>query len=288
VFVYGFASADSYGYPGGLSLAPVATVTEVALSPATAANPVGTEHCVIATVTDQNGDPVVGVRVDFVVTGANPTSGFANTDANGQAEFCYTGENAGQDSITASVGSIADEASKTWGGCEDAEGPCLIAGGAANEDYLVGDPPQLSPGIKVNVSAGNLQTIKITKTAQVFADTCRERLGSSRKITWTQEIDALTGEVLSTQEVSALKATARKLKKMSKARRQAFLAAAVNGAASFDVKISSLGLETLEAAREHGCEAVRLVASFTMVGLDVLRKEIRLPKVEVSRRFSPP
>jgi hypothetical protein len=289
VFVYGFASADSYGYPGGLSLAPIATVTSVVLSPKTAVNPVGAEHCVIATVTDQNDDPVVGVRVDFTVTGANPTAGFANTDANGQAEFCYTGENAGQDSITASVGSIADEASKTWGGCEDAEGPCLIAGGTANEDYFVGDPPQLSPGLKVNVSVSNVQTIKITKTAQVFADTCRERLGSSRKITWTQEIDASTGEVLTTQEVSALKATAKKLKKMSKAKRRALLAAVLNGVGSFDVKISSLGLETLEVAREHGCEAVRLVTSFTMVGLDELRNErVRLPKVEVSRRFSPP
>jgi hypothetical protein len=62
-----------------------------------------------------------------------------------------------------------------------------------------------------------------------------------------------------------------------------------NGFGNFDVKISSLGLGTLEAARELGCEAVRLVTSFTMVGLDELRDEkVRLPKVEVSRRFSPP
>jgi hypothetical protein len=234
-----------------------------------------------------------------VTSGPNAgENGTDTTDANGEATFTYTGDGgAGTDQIEASFvdsqenTKTSNTVTKEWtqSDCEGAEGPCLIAGGAANEDYLVGDPPQLSPGIKVNVSVSNVTTIKITKTAQVFADTCRERLGSSRKITWTQEIDALTGEVLTTQEVSALKATARKLKRMSKARRQAFLAAAVNGAASFDVKISSLGLETLEAAREHGCEAVRLVASFTMVGLDELRNEkVRLPKVEVTRRFSPP
>src|SRR3712207_7674235 len=37
----------------------------------------------------------------FSVTGANQTSGTANTNASGQATFCYTGTRAGQDVITA-------------------------------------------------------------------------------------------------------------------------------------------------------------------------------------------
>jgi hypothetical protein len=113
-FVYGFADFDSYGYPGGMSLAPIAIVTHVALAPKTATNPIGTQHCVTATVTDQNGHPVEGVRVDFSVTGDNTASGFSTTDANGQATFCYTGTNAGNDTITASVGTLSDTASKTW------------------------------------------------------------------------------------------------------------------------------------------------------------------------------
>ncbi len=113
-FVYGFDAYDSYGYPGGMSLAPVVVVRRVAVAPKTATNRVGTEHCVTATVTDQNDNPVVGVRVDFNVTGANPTAGFGLTDSNGQARFCYTGANPGTDSIVASVGSISDTATKTW------------------------------------------------------------------------------------------------------------------------------------------------------------------------------
>ena len=113
-FVYGWNSADSYGYPGGLLLAEVARVTSVDLTPETATNPVGTEHCVTALVTDQDGNPVVGVRVDFVVTGANPTSGSVNTGADGKARFCYTGTNEGDDSITGSVGALSDEVDKTW------------------------------------------------------------------------------------------------------------------------------------------------------------------------------
>ncbi len=115
-FIYGFGSFDSYGYPGGLSLAPIARVTSVALTPATATNPIGTQQCFTATVTDQNNQPVVGVRVDFNVTGTNQTAGFINTDSAGQAQFCYTGTNAGQDTIDAAVGQISDSAIMTWTG----------------------------------------------------------------------------------------------------------------------------------------------------------------------------
>ena len=113
-FMYGFDDFDSYGYPGGMSLAPVAPVDSVVLSPETATNPVGTQHCVSATVTDQSFNPLAGVRVDFTVTGVNPTTGFAHTNALGVAEFCYTGANAGSDTINGSVGTISDTVSKTW------------------------------------------------------------------------------------------------------------------------------------------------------------------------------
>lgn len=113
-FMYGYASFDSYGYPGGMSLAPVVRVTSVALVPKTSTNPINTQHCVTATVLDQQGMPVKDVRVDFNVVGANTTAGFASTDVNGQAQFCYTGTNAGTDTIRASVGTIADTATKIW------------------------------------------------------------------------------------------------------------------------------------------------------------------------------
>lgn len=114
VFVYGFDTMASYGYPGGMSLAPVAEVVSIVLTPKTATNQIDTQHCVVARVTNGDGDPVVGVRVDFNVTGANPTVGFAFTDTNGEAPFCYTGSNEGDDTITASVGEISDTANKTW------------------------------------------------------------------------------------------------------------------------------------------------------------------------------
>ena len=74
---------------------------KVMVTPAADTNEVNTEHCVTATVTDKFDNPNEGVTVRFSVTGANPTSGAAVTNANGQAEFCYTGVLAGPDLIRA-------------------------------------------------------------------------------------------------------------------------------------------------------------------------------------------
>ncbi len=115
IFVYGYDSYDSYGYPGGMSLAPVASVTTISVTPKTGIGTTGTQHCLQATVKDQYGNPLVGIRVDFTITGANPGStGFANTNSSGVAQFCYIGANAGTDNIVASVGTITDNAQFTW------------------------------------------------------------------------------------------------------------------------------------------------------------------------------
>jgi beta-propeller repeat-containing protein len=67
---------------------PPATVV---LEPATGINPVGTEHCVLATVEDASGNAVSNLTVRFMVTGAVTTEGSDTTDPSGQATFCYVG-----------------------------------------------------------------------------------------------------------------------------------------------------------------------------------------------------
>jgi hypothetical protein len=115
VTVYGYGGFDGYGYPGGFSLSPIATVSHVTLTTIGGSGAIGTQACSTATVTDQNGNPVSGVRVDFTVTGVNPNGGFAYTDTNGKAQFCYTGQKVGQDSILAAVGSVQSApAPWTW------------------------------------------------------------------------------------------------------------------------------------------------------------------------------
>lgn len=111
---YGFNSADSYGYPGGLALGQVASLASLVISPKTATNPINTQHCVIGTTKDQNSNPLAGIRVDFAVTGTHTMGGFTFSDALGKAEFCYTGNTVGTDAITASVGNLSDTAAKIW------------------------------------------------------------------------------------------------------------------------------------------------------------------------------
>ncbi len=79
---YGYGYGYGYGYEYG--------ATTLTLTPKTATNAAGQQHCVTATVQDAFGDPVAGVTVRFSVSGSDSTSGSGTTDANGQATFCYT------------------------------------------------------------------------------------------------------------------------------------------------------------------------------------------------------
>ncbi|WP_422925495.1 putative Ig domain-containing protein [Singulisphaera sp. PoT] len=116
VFVYGYAVYDGYGYLGGQSLAPVALVDSIALTPASVDRQVGTSQTFTARVLDVNGNPLVGVRVDFNSAGSNVASGFAFSDENGNAVFTLAGANAGSDVIVASVGDVSKTATIRWRG----------------------------------------------------------------------------------------------------------------------------------------------------------------------------
>jgi hypothetical protein len=80
------------------------TPTTLVLTPPAATNVVGAQHCVTATVRDTFGNPTPGIIVRFSVTSTtfpSPSSGFATTNASGQAMFCYTASLPGQDAIHA-------------------------------------------------------------------------------------------------------------------------------------------------------------------------------------------
>jgi hypothetical protein len=97
----------------------------VTVDPMTSLNPVNTQHCVTATVTDAFGNPNAGVKVFFTVTGVNSANGSRTTGADGTtAQFCYTGRLFGVDTIKAVADANNDnqpgstepfgEATKTW------------------------------------------------------------------------------------------------------------------------------------------------------------------------------
>ncbi len=114
VAIYGFREVESYGYFGGTSLAPLTRVASLSLSPTTIALPLNTLQTMTAHVVDLQGNPLSGVRVEFAVTGKNPTHGFSFTDATGRATFQFSGAVAGTDSVTATAAGRTQAASVVW------------------------------------------------------------------------------------------------------------------------------------------------------------------------------
>ena len=135
------------------------TPDTITLSPESATNPVGTEHCLDALVR-QAGAPRPDVAVRYSVTGAHTLTGSAQTDTTGEATFCYPGTAIGTDTITAFADTNANatkdadepgaEVTKTWVAqptdgfpCEiDAEGRIRTNGHKASLGIDVRSGPQ--------------------------------------------------------------------------------------------------------------------------------------------------
>jgi extracellular elastinolytic metalloproteinase len=114
------AELQVFGSAGGASTGG-STLT---LTPQSAMNTVGTQHCVTATLRDSSGNPIRNATIRFSVSPPNATSGSGTTNNSGQATFCYTGTNTGTDTITAYADlnrdgvqqgtEPSDAATKTW------------------------------------------------------------------------------------------------------------------------------------------------------------------------------
>lgn len=95
----------------------VANQLFISVAPKNSTNPINTQHCITATVVNQNGAAQANLNIIFTVRGVNGViGGSAFTNASGQAQFCYVGPNAGRDSIYAAIGTtgIQDTAFKLW------------------------------------------------------------------------------------------------------------------------------------------------------------------------------
>ncbi|MBN2819087.1 MAG: hypothetical protein JXP36_08960, partial [Bacteroidales bacterium] len=107
VFSYGVNSANSYGYAGGMSLAPVASVNQVSISPFEQTVDVKVDGSVTATVLDSDENPMEGILVNFYISGIGDLQGGAYTDASGKAVYTYTRNDGGVDHIYAKVLNIS-------------------------------------------------------------------------------------------------------------------------------------------------------------------------------------
>ena len=129
------------------------------LAPANATVDTGQQHTVTATLQDLNATPpeVANAGVLFEVTGANPGTGSGTTNAAGQATFSYTGNNVGNDTISAcydldgsgtcDTGEPFASAQATWTNApptNDAGGP--YSGDEGSAVALTGSAADVNPG----------------------------------------------------------------------------------------------------------------------------------------------
>lgn len=157
---------------GGLAVVGERTCAagEITLAPLTSENPEGATHTVTATVAEC-GKALPGVTVTFTVTGANPQTGTATTNAAGEATFTYTGEHAGTDHIVASFVNkkeetkTSNEVTKIW-----------------IEDPRINATGQNLPGTEGAVASGTVATFTdpdIFATASEYSATIEWGDGSS-------------------------------------------------------------------------------------------------------------
>jgi Tol biopolymer transport system component len=175
----------------------------VTLTPASATNPVATQHCVTAHVVDVFGNPVSGVTALFSVTGANPKSGSAVTDANGNATFCYTGLTAGADTIvatadvnkngTADAGEPGAAASKMWTlpvtttcGEVNGEGNVVTPGGKGRFEFevrsRVGKPSHGGHVVYSDTGTANKKLVSVTIDAVIIIDSSHAEILGTGKV----------------------------------------------------------------------------------------------------------
>jgi gliding motility-associated-like protein len=123
VWSYGWAGYNSYGYPMGGSLSPLANVASITLTPDSALGYLNiTNMCFTATVTDIFDAPLKGIMVDFKIHGMGDILDNIYTDSLGQAHFCYTrtGTVPGMDSIYAEVSDLRSTTSRGyWINCTE-------------------------------------------------------------------------------------------------------------------------------------------------------------------------
>jgi hypothetical protein len=138
LFSYGFGITDAYSEPGGYGAGQVANASSLTLSPMSQFRGIGQQACVTATVEDQGHNPLAGIGVSFAVTGANPNNGFASTQSNGKAVYCYTGSAKGLDTIKATAAGLSAGAVVDYGGAFNSNGPGYRLGAADGGVFAFG------------------------------------------------------------------------------------------------------------------------------------------------------
>ncbi|MFL0800735.1 MAG: tandem-95 repeat protein [Agarilytica sp.] len=133
IMVYGADADTSYGYIGGVGVSDESDVDSMVVELSANSIELNEELCVLAIVEDSNSDLQEQVAVDFNVTGVNQFNSRRFTNADGQAQWCYTGYRVGEDSVTVTAGSLSQTETIDW----------LARSDGANSAPLITSTPSL-------------------------------------------------------------------------------------------------------------------------------------------------
>jgi RHS repeat-associated protein len=203
--IYGFANYDAYSYPGGISVDSVPNST-VLITPASQSQQTGSQHCAAARITDSFGNGMGGIRLGFAATGANTALRSGLTDFAGLTQFCYTGGQAGADTITVSAGGSQATATVTWQNNLGNQAPYVNAGPAQT---IIASQPLTLPGIATDdgLPSGTLSvqwtSISGPGTVTFSAANSADTLASFSAVgSYQLQLSATDGQLSSTSLVS--------------------------------------------------------------------------------------
>jgi Big-like domain-containing protein len=144
----------------------------ITLEPPTGKNHVGESHTVTANVTDEEGEPAAGAKVDFKIT-EGPNAGMtaeASTDSEGHATFTYTSSKPGTDQIVATA-TIEPPVEDTGRMARRAVAalPASYESNAVTEKWVVSPTIKLEPASGTN-TVGESHTLTATVTGELGED----------------------------------------------------------------------------------------------------------------------
>ena len=112
--IYGYSYDESYGYVAGQSFVPLDVSPNINLNPEYTRLHTGNQHEFIATLTDQDGNLLNGIRVDYTIDGPHQGFGSVRTNALGVASIIVDGQISGLDTIVATAIGVNDTAQVDW------------------------------------------------------------------------------------------------------------------------------------------------------------------------------
>lgn len=113
----GYAFGEAIGLAFGLdrqALEIAPALDGIFLSPASQTLSIDEMACINAQALLSDGFPAEGISVTFQAAGANTATSTQTTDSAGVVIFCYTGVNAGEDTVTVTAESFTETAFVTW------------------------------------------------------------------------------------------------------------------------------------------------------------------------------